>query len=241
MEPLVQKPLQPEVEHEVFKLAPQTGFRRHRSPKSASRWESRIRSTSGGEDDESYENILTARAFSRHFERAWTTQVRSFEAEERLDEYRQSPTIYSETRTRRPVSAPGTYNGGHFPGEKRFGFMPKTQTSATKGVGSRSAVGVQTPVGVNSTASYTPPSHASVQTDAPPRLKGTLHVSGVSAGDVKIAPGTTGTLLRIKTCDQQRQTEAVECKGERPVSSLRAHPFIVPPSFSVRWSFSSPI
>lgn len=45
-------------------------------------------------------------------------------------------------------------------------------------------------------------------------VKGTLQVSGVRAGDMRIALGGNDPFLQVKTCDQLRRTNAVTGKGE---------------------------
>lgn len=47
-----------------------------------------------------------------------------------------------------------------------------------------------------------------------PRVKGTLQMSGVRAGNVKIGLGGNDPFLQVKTCDQLRRTNAVAGKGE---------------------------
>lgn len=47
-----------------------------------------------------------------------------------------------------------------------------------------------------------------------PRMKGTLQVSGVKAGNVRVALGGKDRFVRVKTCDQLRRTGSVQDKGE---------------------------
>lgn len=49
---------------------------------------------------------------------------------------------------------------------------------------------------------------------ATPRMKGTLQVSGVKAGNVRVALGSKDRFVRVKTCDQLRRTGSVQDKGE---------------------------
>lgn len=48
-----------------------------------------------------------------------------------------------------------------------------------------------------------------------PGVKGTLQISGVRAGNIKIALGGSDPFLQVKTCDQLRRTNAVAGKGEK--------------------------
>ena len=67
-------------------------------------------------------------------------------------------------------------------------------------------------------APFLPTSSASSATKATtPGVKGTLQMSGVRAGDMKIALGDNEPFLRVKACDQLRRTNAVAGKGGKVV------------------------
>jgi len=63
-------------------------------------------------------------------------------------------------------------------------------------------------------ASFVPKSNASAEgRDMAPGVRGTLQMSGVRAGDMKIALGDNKPFLQVKACDQLRRTNAVAGKG----------------------------
>lgn len=63
-------------------------------------------------------------------------------------------------------------------------------------------------------APFLPKSTASAEGKATtPGVKGTLQMSGVRAGGMKIALGDNEPFLRVKTCDQLRRTNAVAGQG----------------------------
>lgn len=54
-----------------------------------------------------------------------------------------------------------------------------------------------------------------------PSLKGTLQMSGVKTGNMKIALPGNEPFLQVKACDQLRRTNAVEGKGDSTAKNLR--------------------
>lgn len=70
-----------------------------------------------------------------------------------------------------------------------------------------------------------PPGAAADRSVTAPRLKGTLQVSGVRTGNVRIAAlGGNDPFLRVRTCDQLRRTDAIKDKGEKPpLNAAYAH------------------
>lgn len=54
-----------------------------------------------------------------------------------------------------------------------------------------------------------------------PGVKGTLQMSAVRAGNIKIALGSSDPFLQVKTCDQLRRTNGVAGKGENGRKTCR--------------------
>lgn len=76
--------------------------------------------------------------------------------------------------------------------------------------------------GDNVSAPFIRKSNASVgRNAATPSLKGTLQMSGVRAGNMKIAFGGDDPFLQVKTCDQLRRTNAVAGKGDYTAKYFR--------------------